>query len=74
MQKHGAKAWAGMKQETESLIAQGRDRATKLHIDSKQRLATALTKSPAFAACYHQSIALRIGIDAAIWSAQHAKH
>lgn len=74
MQKHGAKAWAQMKQDTAGLIRQGQDRAAKLHIDSTQSLAAAIAKSPAFAAAYHQSVAFRVGIDAAIWSAQSAKH
>ncbi len=71
MQKHGAKAWKAVKANTESLIRQGRTLAKKLGIHDAKTLAAKLSdRKSNFAIAYHKSLALRIGVEAAIWSAK----
>lgn len=75
MHSHGAKAWKAIKASTEHLIHQGQALAKKLGIhDDKSLKARLANRHSNFAAAYHGSLALRIGVQSAIWSAQHPSH
>lgn len=71
MLKHGAKAWKAVKANTESLIRQGRAQAKKLGIHDAKTLEAKLSdRKSNFAIAYHSSLALRIGVEAQIWSSK----
>jgi len=75
MHQHGPQAWKSVKASTERLIRQGQAQAKKLGIhDDKTLKAKLANRKSNFAAAYHSSLALRIGVQSAIWSAQHPSH
>lgn len=72
LHKHGPEAWKSIKTSTERLIRQGEAQAKKLGIhDDKSLRAKLSDKKSNFAAAYHSSLALRIGVQSPIWIAQH---
>lgn len=75
MERHGEEAWKSVMASTQHLIRQGQAQAKKLGIHDEKTLEAKLAnKKSNFAAAYHKSVALRVGVQSAIWSAQHPGH